>query len=215
MKIFLTLVLMSSYFSCFAQEGNLIEQHKERKREQRELAAKNIELLSTSALFVRLDFKSKEVAYYEKHNNQKEADKIRKRQLKINLAITEAFEKRFSFCPVYYFAMKDSKRIVDNQMEDLVFYTSNCGVSDSIKFEEKDFFIGEFGTVEQDADGRKTSVIALVIRDANFNQLADPFPYYEKLFPFAFIKSRYRSSVLKLNAKLIAFKEKMDQEKNQ
>ncbi len=215
MKMLFIATALLTFQIAFSQNENPIERMKERKRIEKEVAYEHINRLDSSVLLVRLDFKSKEVAYYEKFDNYSATNKLRKKQLKINLDVIEAFEKRFDFCPVYFFAMKDSRLIVEGKMDSIVFYDVNGKPNKSIRLKEESFYIGEFGNVEQDKDGRKTSVPALILRDSLFNQLSDPFPFYEKLFPFAFIKSRYRSSAMKLNAKLISFKERAIQEKNQ
>ena len=178
---------------------------KEIKLDERETAKQAISVLKNGVLLVRLNFKQKEVAYFEEFKNTKEADRIRKQQLKLNLHIINAFNDLYNFSPIYFFGMENSRKVVDGNYSEITFY-NNDGVADpSLKLESKNFLIAEFGMVETDTSnnqGATTSMNALVVRSNKFVQLRDPFPFYAGYSPMARAKKRFRMPVLRLDERL-------------
>lgn len=178
---------------------------KEIKLDERETAKQAISILKNGALLVRLNFKQKQVEHFEKFNNNKEANRIRKKQLKLNLHIINAFNDLYKFSPVYFFGMEDSRKIVDGKYNEITFYNDQGLADPSIKIASSDFLIAEFGMVEKDTSnnqGATTSMNALVVRSNEFVQLRDPFPFYAGYSPIARAKKRFRMPVLRLNERL-------------
>ncbi len=204
--LFLTIIFLTSTF--FAQTDPTYKDYKKDKEQEIKTAEENILLMKEGVLLVRLDFKSKEVAYYEKYNNTKAAKKISDKQKILNQYIIEAFDSLFSFCPVYFFSEKDSKNILERRMDEVVFYNSNCEPDSTIKWIAESFFIAEFGRVEGDTTLRgrsKFSAAALVIRDDKFKQLGDPFPYFSIYHEWGIKKKKFRMPTRRMNESLDVF----------
>lgn len=213
----------------FAQERATITTNSEYRQTQTEAAEKAIIELRTGALLVRLNFKLQEIAYYEKYQNFKEANKIKANALKTNTVIMDAFAKNFDFCPVYFFSMHDSRRILEGKLDSVIFYNTDGVPDTSIHMGAPAYLIAEFDAIEQDTTyyykgtlndatkedniaqnktyygGDKYTISALVIRNRDFNQLRDPFPYYVKYAPNALIARRYILPVIKMNNKLKSY----------
>ena len=209
----------------FGQERATIPSNIEYKQLQKKAAKKAIRELRTGVLLVRLNFNEKEIAYFEKYQNHTEANKIRTKNLQSNSAIIEAFTKNFDFCPVYFFSMSDSRKIVEGKLDSVIYYNASCVADSSIRPKASTYLIAEFGAIEQDtmyyykgslpdaskSDGKnnnsyyggdKNPISALVIRNRDFYQLREPFPYYVNYAPHGSIARRYNIPVGKLNKKL-------------
>ena len=178
------------------------------KLDEKAAAKEAITVLHEGVLLVRLNFKEEQVKYFEKFNNTKEVDRIRKTELKLNLNIIKAFNDLYKFSPVYFFGMTDSRLVAEGKFNEVTFY-NNQGLADSsIKLKSNNILIAEFGMVEADTSnnqGATTSMSALVVRSNEFVQLRDPFPFYAGYFPVVRAKKRFRMPVLRLNERLHNF----------
>ena len=208
MKFILSLILFAS-FSLFAQN----EERVAAQQKSLETAQKQINDLKNGILLVRLDYKTKEIAYYEKHNNLTEANRIRERQEKVNKEIMNAFQLYFSFSPVYYFSMDDSRKLLDEEYDDIQLL-NDFGIKDTtVNLTEQPFFVAEFGFANQGLStsdngekyATKMTINALVIRDYKLVELAEPFPYHVKYSLTSSAKKRYLNPVKKWQTKLDAF----------
>ena len=208
MKLFLSIILVSSF--------SLLAQNEEKVLVQKnafETAKKQINELKNGILLVRLDFKTKEIAYYEKHNNIAEANKIRAKQEAVNKEIMNAFQIYYSFSPVYYFSVEDSRKLLDEKYDEIQLLNA-FGIKDTtVNLIEQPFFVAEFGFANQGLStsdteeqySTKMTINALVIRDYKLVELAEPFPYHVKYNMTASSKKRYLTPVKKWQAKLDAF----------
>lgn len=184
-------------------------------------AEQNILELKSGVLLVRLDLKKQEIAYYEKYNNQKEADKIRAKGLKENTAIISAFKMYFDFCPLYFFDAGDSHAVLAGDFSKVSFYNAQAEIDTTIRLIEPQFFIAEFGYLERDRspisqavngeldwegktedDVAKEKKNALVIRDSKFVQLKEPFPYYVGYNYYGFVNQIYQLPVQRIQEML-------------
>ena len=172
-----------------------------------------VNALKNGILLVRLDYKTREVAYYEKYENYVEAEKIKEKQANVNKEIMNAFQKHYSFSPVYYFSMDDSRKLLDAQYAEIDLL-DQFGRKDSlINLVDHTFFVAEFGVANQDgmsnADdtefATKMAVNALVIRDSKLVELKEPFPYHVTYSTVASTSKRYLNPVKKWQEKLEAF----------
>ena len=143
--------------------------------------------------------------------------------------------------------MDDSRMLLDGKQDSVKFYDSNMTVMNSFQLDLEEYFISEFGVVESDTiyyykgttpdpgsvnnpegvsyyGNQKNSLPALVIRNKEFYQLKEPFPYYSGYNPGGNVNKRYADSIHKLNVKLKRYYRKvkqqdaqteLDQEKNQ
>ncbi len=209
---FLFLIFLSFSFTSFAQTDPTYKDYKKEREGERKVAEKNILLMKEGVLLVRLDFKSKEVAYYEKYNNTKAANKLKKKQIEVNQYIIEAFDSLFNFCPVYFFGEKDSRNILEGRMNEVIFDNLNCEPDTSVKWKNESFFIAEFGRIEGDTtleESSKLSAAALIIRDNKFKQLRDPFPYFSIYHEWGIKKKKFRMSARRMNESLDIFYKRM------
>jgi len=228
MRYITSFILLFIVSLTFAQERATVPGLIDHRKQRQAAAEKNIIALKEGVLLVRLNFQKQKIAYFEKYNNTKEVAKIKEKALKVNTEIIDAFNTYFKFCKVYFFAMDDSRKVLDGKLDEVSFYNKD-GVEDpSIKYTGDNFFVGEFGYIEQDTTsyykgstpstnndkdpegktyygGSKNNKSAFVIRDRNFIQLRDPFPYYVGYKYFGTLKSRYRSPIRKLNEKLVSY----------
>ena len=210
-KSLFILVALLFYTISFSQlpekyeRGKTTSELKEIAIDNHIVAQENIKKMKNGVLLVRLDFKLDKIDYYNKFGNNKAALKLQKKQLKENKHIVLAFRELFKYCPVFFYAVQDSRLMFDNKMNEIVFYNDECIPDTSIKVLTDDYFLGEFGQVTDDTtytDGSNTAISAFVIQDKKFNQLKEPFPYYVWYNPFGKMKKRYRLPLIKMNRKL-------------
>ena len=234
MKYLLSIIFLVG-LSVSAQERAKIKDNIAYRKLQQAAAEEGIVKLKDGTLLVRLNMRAKEIAYYEQFGNTKGADKTRKKQLKQNLQITKGFAEHFDFCQVYFFAMEDSRKLLEGKIDSVKFYNSSIAVIDSVNFDLNNYFISEFGVVESDTvfyykgstpntgsvnnpegvsyyGDQKNSIPALVIRNKEFYQFKDPFPYYAAFNPGGNVNKRYANSIRKLNIKLKNYYRKVTSE---
>ena len=237
MKYLLSLIFLVG-LGVSAQERAKIKDNIAYRKLQKEVAEESIVNLKEGTLLVRLNMRQKEIAYYEKYGNTKGADKTRKRQLKQNMQITKGFSEHFNFCNVLYFAMEDSRFLLEGKIDSVKFYNSSLSVVDSLNLSPENYFIGEFGVVESDTvfyykgttpdpgsvnnpegvsyyGDQKNSLPALIIRNKDFYQLKDPFPYYAGYNPGGNVNKRYANAIRKLNLRLENYYRKIQQAEGQ
>ncbi len=206
------LFLLSLSMVSFSQTDPTNKEHKKERAQERKVAEENILLMKEGVLLVRLDFKQKEIAYFEKYDNTKEANKIKKKQNEINQYIIDSFDSLFQFCPVYFFSTKDSRNILEGRMNEVVFFNLQCKPDSMIKWEGASFFIAEFGRIEGDTtleERSKFSAAALIIRSSNFKQLRDPFPYYSIYHEWGIKKKKFRMPTRRMSENLDLFYKKV------
>lgn len=211
---YIPLFLFLISFGSFSQTDPTIKDHKKDRVQEGKIARENILLMKKGVLLVRLNFKTKEVAYFEKHNNTKEANKIKMKQQLINQYIIEAIDSLFLFCPVYFFGEKDSRNVLEGKMDKVVFFNLKCEPDSSIKWKNESFFIAEFGRIEggESLEERsKLSASAFVIRDARFQQLKDPFPYYSIYHELGIKKKKFRMPSRRMSESLEHFYSKVNE----
>lgn len=215
----------------YAQEPVTVERLKNDREKRRGSAIENIRELKEGALLVRLDQQERRIDYYQKYNNENEVRKIKAKALKENLAIINAFKTYYKFGNVYYMAMEDSRLLLEGKIDQIRFYNDSGQVDKRIVPSEVNFFVADFSYVEQDTSiflssytptpndpnnprgetyfgGSKTSKPALVIRNDNFQQLRDPFPFYTSYSPFGKVSKKFRLPVKRLQEQLEIFYEK-------
>jgi hypothetical protein len=236
MKYLLSIIFLAS-LTGFAQERAKIKDNRAYREFQTSVAEKSIVALKEGVLLVRLNMRKREIAYYESFGNAKGAEKTRKKQEKQNSQIVKGFSTHFNFCKVYYFAMEDSRMLLDGKQDSVKFYDSNMTVINSLSLNSEAYFIGEFGVVESDTvfyykgttpdpgsvnnpegvsyyGDQKNSLPALVIRNSNFYQLKEPFPYYSGYNPGGNVNKRYAGSIRKLNVKLNDYYQKVKEQED-
>lgn len=214
--------------TSYSQEPATVKKLNDRKKDRQEAAKENILALKSGVLLVRLDFDKNEVKYYEKYQNLKAANKLKKKALERNLQIIDAFKTYYNFSPFYFFDISDSRSLLDDGPSAITFYNDQGEEDKSIKVDASKYFIAEFGYIEPDTisyysgstpstnserdpqgksyygDG-KTSKPALVIRDPRLVQLREPFPYFRGYAQHGGVTKRYRVPVKLWTEKLNEF----------
>jgi len=189
--------------------SQVINEKKEKRNFRKHLkiqVKEQISQIHDGALLVRLKTKKNSIEALRKIEKNTLADKIEKKQAKRNKAIISAFQKRFDFCPTFFFFSDYSQSIKEKKFDKVLFLNSNLQLDSTIKFDKKTFLTAEFGTIEPDTakyfsyyslepDGNwsvkkiknyygGSSLVfdALLIKSDIFIQLRRPFPYYARTF---------------------------------
>lgn len=235
----LSLFLAGAAFA-YGQEPATLETLKGQRIDRKEAARQNIYLLREGSLLVRLDVQQPKIDYFTRYNNIEEVERIREEVRAEGLAIMDAFRTYYFFCKVYFFSSEDSRNLLQEGPDAVTFFNDSLKPDPNIRPATEAYFVAEFSFVEQDTTsyysgstptpndennpegktyygGSKTSKPALVIRDKEFLQLRDPFPFYVGYSYFGRVKKRYRLPVKKLQEQLEAYYNKVSgtQEKNQ
>lgn len=231
MKVFALFLFLLSVNIAFSQDRTTFKKNIDYRAEQKTAAQQHIANLSSGVLLVRLNFEKRRIAYYEKFKDtvraQREINKIKEQQLKENTAIIEAFNKYFTFCPVYFFARADSHKLLNGDIDSVMFYNTIAQPDSSISLPQKSFYVAEFGVLEPDTMYYKSDQIpntsnpdtnrrstyyvkgnqrsALLLRDDHLRQLSDPFPFFVSYSFFSPVRKRYKGPVRRLNEKLGMF----------
>ena len=157
-------------------------------------AAKNIDNLKEGALLIRLKTRSKSLKAYEKAGATYVANKIRKKRDTENKKIMALFDEYFDFCPTYFFYTDDTDVILSGECEN-VFLNRELKKDKNIVLDKDFYLIAEFDVLLEEklwpdsvlAANNQNKVYqhqalnkVIVIKDKNFEQLKDPFPFYVK-----------------------------------
>lgn len=228
MKQLITLLFTSLLVSSMAQNAT-INGNRELKEQERMRSAQAIQQLHDGSLWVRLNTRSAQIAYYRKHGNNSAADKVEAEVRLLNQTIVDAFTAKFSFCPVYFFADTFSRCIVEGRIADVVFYNASLQPDPAIHPPNVPFFISEYGATRSDnepafrndytydasEEGAQKStryyttgnmgLPAFVIMDSTFNQLTDPFPYYQRFTYRKINRDKIDDKILRLSEKLTKY----------
>ena len=207
----------------FAQERATIALLREQKQAARDYAEDAIVRLNDGSLLVRLNYKKKQTTHYDNIGQESAAKKIRDKQIKKNMFVIQAFREHYDFSDVYFFAMGDSRTLLEEGPDAITFY-NDAGEPDSSISISGEYFIAEFGNLQPDTtyylDNRlddtskenpkqdmyyttgSSNRQALVIMDHRFKQTAKPFPYFAPFSDMVALKTRYIGPVQKLNRRL-------------
>ncbi len=214
MRKFSFIILLLVPILCFSQE----------KSPKQEIRA-----LKNSMLLVRLRTSNNKIEALIKSGHPDKAEKTEEKQKQENLKIAKAFAENFTFCPVYFFYSSATSEIKSFHFSGNLM-NSELKTLKGIKKPVADFFVAEFTQIER-YDGKYydyTSLEkneegysekrknyygspdmgfnALVIRDAKFRQLGEPFPFYIRTYEsLPIFRRRTAKTVFKLNNQLINY----------
>ncbi len=150
-------------------------------------------------LLVRLKTDHKKIKRYTDAGYLEEAAKLKEKAVEENNSTIEAFREKFTAMPVYYFYDTSSTAIVEKDYWPHLITGTGAALPDSLPLEK--VYLAEFGSVYSEAFGT-SSGFGLVIYDAKFNQLKEPFPYYTPNF-FGLVSRK--DVVRKFNNQLIEY----------
>jgi len=162
----------------------------------------SIKDLNEGILFVRLMTRENTINALRNAGQDEQAISIIESQQELNLEITKAFSDHFDFCPVLFFYSSCSEPIKDREFTSCLMDANLNQLPEANMPDIDEFFIAEFSHVEssdekyfthysleetQD-DGKEIrknyggdteiGAAALIIRDSEFAQLQDPFPFH-------------------------------------
>jgi len=205
MKLKPLLILFLVSFS-----SSLIAQKSEKAILEIKTAHEQISQLKEGVLLVRLFAKRKGIKALRKKGAKAQADKIEKRVRVHNLNLVRAFKKEYSFSRVAFFFSEESEAVKTGNLHQVTFLNDSLELDNSVK--PLDFgtvFIGEHSrreSVNEDTGQVDRGFSAFIIRDAKFNQLCRPFPYYQRSYEgVIFINKSEAAVVKKIQAKLKSF----------
>jgi len=156
----------------------------------------NIKLLKNGALLVRLKTSDLIINGYSKQGKTKMAEEARLKQELDNKEIMAAFKQAYNFSSVYFFYSSHSDEIKNGKCKDLIFDVDSQPVA---HLNCDNVLIGELD------ESSTTHIEAFIIKDKNFNQLNEPFPFLIKKNSLG-VKSRtFEEIVEELNFKLNNF----------
>lgn len=181
---------------------------------KKEYAKAQIKALKDGVLLVRLQTRNKSIDLYRKNGQHDVANKIEDAQYQENKDIMGAFNQYFDFAPVYFFYADDTDKIKTGDAAG-VFLNNKMQPTDSIKPNLSFFMVAEFGPLEGETKVIPGDTLvalpdyvpgeilerALVMRDHNFMQMRDPFPFYIR----AAVVGKPEKQVTKLNDQLHAY----------
>jgi hypothetical protein len=192
-------------------------------------AADQIEELHGGILLVRLPTKQNSIDALIKTGRSEQAEQVRKQNEEKNLDLIKAMQAKFTFCPVYFFYSYDSEHILNGNLDSVTFLAPDLTADPSIKIGDQPFYTAEVTLVSQDTSNKQKNLRsgeeddrdnqneakyygganmrfqALIIKDAEFNQLRRPFPYYSRTLNSFFIKKSLSDVVETMDQKLWRF----------
>ncbi len=196
---------------------------------QPDKAGDQVRKLKSSMLLVRLMTSENKINALKESGHEDKAKQVEAKQREENLAIAKAFSENFDFCPVYFFYSTSSKEVRQMHLQGNLMNENLepvAGIARPVPF----FFVAEFGNIErtdekylddytfrQNEEGKKEvtptyygstdmGFSALIVRDMDFVQLREPFPFYVRTYASLPIFKRKKSkSVAKLNTNLKEF----------
>jgi hypothetical protein len=195
------------------------------REEQYETAKKQIKELKEGVLLVRLHTKQPVINALEEKGATKKANYIKEKQETENKEIVAAF-KNFDFCPVYFFYSQFSDSLKNGKYNNVIILNDSLQPT---KLNLTNYYIADFGNVEKNyvndttdvkrnelkakgidtkkkyKGGSNLSIRAMIISDANFNQLKSPFPFYTRFHPTPFHNLTYEEVVKKMEERLNGF----------
>ncbi len=165
---------------------------------KKNIALFQIQDLKQSALLVRLSTSENQLELLRKMKNMDRYHEVKKAQEEENQKIIAAFTAEFNFAPkVYFFASSNSDKIKAGDLSQ-VLLNKNLAVIDTFPF--KTYYIAEFSNTEE------MDIPAVIIKDANFKQLDEPFPFFTRTYETLPIVSRSHMRTVELmNQKLNAY----------
>lgn len=128
-------------------------------------------------IYVRLNPQMAQVKALRDAGKEADAEVLRLKTETRNQQIAEAFLSNLSPGKAYFFAMDDSKLMLEN-VNGVVFLNPQTLERDTaIKPVRTNYLIAEFGTVPLEEFGQRSGE-GIVVYDRNFELLKEPFPFF-------------------------------------
>lgn len=205
-----------------------VNRRKELRTFEKYEAARHIQNIKDGALLVRLNTLDNSINALRGKGMDETAAELEDAIRVQNIAVMNAFEREFSFCPVYFYYSYDAGKVKNGDYQGTLFNAK--GDSTLLhNLADMNCYIAEFGNLENDtssqfidytlvhtddfsvqrearyARGSTFNFSALKIKGPDFYQLRSPFPYYVKTYgTFIFNRSPF-DIVSKLNDNFYSF----------
>lgn len=199
-----TLTLIALFIACssFSQDTQPKNKKISYRNHMKLRAEEQITELKKGALLVELKTKALTINALRQKGKSAQADEIERNQQEFNRTIISAFKANYTFSPVYFFYSTYANDVKAKQFQKVVFLNDRLEPDTTVKVIGSTFLIAEFGTVQQDTakylsresfepsenfslkkteqyhGGPYFGYEALIIRNDQFVQLRDPFPYF-------------------------------------
>lgn len=222
-----SLFLSAVSFSQEDKKATFDELKKEKSKEVVFAQKAIVELHDSAALFVRINMREDEIAYYLKHGNEKGAEKTRKKQEEENKLIVEAFQGYHKFSPIYFYNRADSRKLLEYGTDSVVFLNSDLKPDSSINISYNKYYVAEFNELQQDTNSYYATSLpntaredgleeyhygsphiaqkGLLLMDRNYVQIMRPFPSFKKYEFFVNDNKKYYVAVRDWNLDLESY----------
>lgn len=193
---FLTLLFSLLSTVLFAQKRYMVDSY--------DSSFYHIKQLKTAQVIVRLKTNENSIYYLKAQGRHHDADYLRRKQLKKNKEIADAFQQMFTFTDFKFFYSTHSLN-VKNGFYEGIFLNDSLESDESIALKDtSNLYIIDVGDVYFPSFG--THLEGIVIMDKNFKVLAKPFPYYVRKRSGFFLFRRTYSEIVKIfNTQLLDF----------
>lgn len=175
-------------------------------------------LKNGGALLVRLKTNTNTINRLKTAGNIDLATQVERETQLTNKAIIRAYNKKFEFCPVYFFYSDCSDSVKHKNLTG-IFVDSTLSVNSSIVCNATFYLVAEQGSIYDSSlgivsesqapkaveKGTASKEVAIVVKNRYFIQLHKPFPYYQKGYS---LKKHYTDYVENFNNSLERFYDK-------
>jgi hypothetical protein len=169
---------------------------------QDDIAGKQIRELRNTILLVSLKSTDEKIQAAEASGNVEKAARLQDKLASGQHRIAEAFEGKFSFCPVYFFFSDVEEEVRQMHIGGNILNAALEPVQSIAKPVPLFYFAG-FGTIDPGGPGDPArSIKALFLEKGNDEQLRPPFPFYVKMCS---LNCGYVKAVKKLDKQLAEF----------
>ncbi len=170
---------------------------------RKEMAKTDISRLKEGALLVRLKTSETKINALRKAGRENKALKAEAWQRTQNEKIVKAFTEQYTFSPVYFFYSNFSNQVREGDFAG-IFLNEKLEIDSTIELKEKTVFTVEYTAIKQDTfvqlshyeleqignfrskwvpryyGQSNLGFKAFVLKNQNFEQMAEPFPYYAR-----------------------------------
>lgn len=170
---------------------------------RKEMAKTDISRLKEGALLVRLKTSETKINALRKAGRENKALKAEAWQRTQNEKIVKAFTEQYTFSPVYFFYSNFSNQVREGDFAG-IFLNEKLEIDSTIELKEKTVFTVEYTAIKQDTfvqlshyeleqignfrskwvpryyGQSNLGFKAFVVKNQNFEQMAEPFPYYAR-----------------------------------
>lgn len=175
MKKSTSILILLMICSCLFAQENQGDELSKVSRKKKDIAKQAVINLRTGVLLVRLNTADKQLELLEKMGLDEKYKEIKAEQQEQNESITSAFSTLLKFPnKVYYFYSDNTTKVINGEFKGILM-DNDLNIVD-IESLNDFYLIADFTRTEN------LGIPALVVYDAQMNQMDPPFPYYTRTF---------------------------------